>query len=220
MQAFVFLVFFASQICLLELFVQKMFFDDLDVVKTSMNFEQMSDIQYPQITICRSFPYDKQELKSNQNSILGVFISWLKNYIHRDVAYFTSQKSSVISYLNNSILKFENNTNILQWASIFHTYYNEPWNTTLTFIDLQSMESQAIWLHTYRCLTIRTDIVLQCWRLKWCHNLSKNFSSSWKTLIHLKISCEPSSWSKYHLSSSKWWCSNNCTFSLYTFTHL
>ena len=133
MQAFVFLVFFASQICLLELFVQKMFFDDLDVVKTSMNFEQMSDIQYPQITICRSFPYDKQELKSNQNSILGVFISWLKNYIHRDVAYFTSQKSSVISYLNNSILKFENNTNILQWASIFHTYYNEPWKLQYCF---------------------------------------------------------------------------------------
>ena len=65
------------RIWLLEIFIQKIFFDDMDVVKTST-----SDIRYPQITICRSFPYDKRVLQVSKPKRINCWVMkfrlWIK----------------------------------------------------------------------------------------------------------------------------------------------
>ena len=62
-QAVFFVILFVTQIVLLAIFAQKIFFNYKVDIKTSLEYENDLDFRYPKISICSSVMYNKTILK-------------------------------------------------------------------------------------------------------------------------------------------------------------
>ena len=69
MQISMFIFFFAIQMILFVIFVQEVFLAEHTEIKTSMEFNEMNEVEFPGIAICSSTFYSKEIIDSNYENL-------------------------------------------------------------------------------------------------------------------------------------------------------